>query len=157
MRRSNLTREQILAKLDDHQIFYLTLWAESRGEPFEGILAVACVIRNRVKRRKQSYRQVCLAPWQFSAWNKGQDRNHSRLMDAAEAVALGELGPATSVAGECRTIATHVIADRFRDRSHGADHYYAPASMRSKGRVPPWAEGRESVCTVGRHVFFRLE
>ena len=49
-----------------------TLWAEARGEGFEGMKAVAHVIINRWKRRHRKESTLCgvaTEPWQFSAWN----------------------------------------------------------------------------------------
>ena len=47
-----------------------TIAFESRGEPFEGQVAVAEVIRTRSRERGQTFEQVVMAPWQFSCWNR---------------------------------------------------------------------------------------
>jgi len=50
-------------------IIALTLWGEARGECPEGQRAVASVIANRARARGLTPAQVCLQPYQFSAWN----------------------------------------------------------------------------------------
>ena len=47
-----------------------TIWAEARGDGWEGMQAVASVVLNRVKQNSwygKSIVAVCLFPWQFSA------------------------------------------------------------------------------------------
>ena len=55
----------------------VTIWQEARGEPIEGKIAVAQVIRNRMNRKFHSDGTVAgtvLKPYQFSGWNT-QDSN----------------------------------------------------------------------------------
>jgi hypothetical protein len=87
-----MTRDELrtwLSPLPDEAILALTLYGEARGEPIEGIIAVGCVIRNRVndtkKRWPNTYRGVCLQPWQFSALNvTGGGVNHDRVIAMAK-------------------------------------------------------------------------
>lgn len=62
---------------DHHDVVTLarTLWGEARGEPIEGQVAVAWVIRNRADGarfagqllgREGAVAHVCLTLWQFS-------------------------------------------------------------------------------------------
>jgi len=58
--------------LSEFLIIAATLMAEAGGEPLQGKEAVASVIINRVT-PMQSAAGVCLAPYQFSCWNAGED------------------------------------------------------------------------------------
>ena len=73
-----------------------TLYGEARGESRQGKIAVACVVLNRVKRKKMcgwrdinGYRvatvaATCLKPWQFSCWNKN-DPNRKIIIQVTDA------------------------------------------------------------------------
>jgi hypothetical protein len=128
------------AHLTDVHIVACTLYGEARSESTEGILAVACVIRNRVmderNRWPKTYREVCLQPKQFSCWSKeGGEGNHAKL---AKLVADLKVGPVSDARyKECAWIATGVVNHWVRDTAHGADHYHTKA-MHPR---PPWAHG----------------
>ena len=51
----------------------MTIHSEAKGETHRGMLMVGEVIRNRVEsnRYPDSYCEVVVQPWQFSAWNTG--------------------------------------------------------------------------------------
>ena len=71
--------------LSDREVLASTLWAEARSEAVVGRIAVGCVIRNRMSRRKQTAKQVCLAKIQFSCWwPVGGEANHKRLWSLIE-------------------------------------------------------------------------
>lgn len=48
-------------------MFSLCLWREARGEGDAGMVAVGCVLRNRVMRHRTNYYIEVTAPWQFSS------------------------------------------------------------------------------------------
>jgi N-acetylmuramoyl-L-alanine amidase len=151
--------------LSDVQIVACTLYGEARSEPTEGILAVACVIRNRVTTDYgndekpdwwgEGYRGVCLKKWQFSCWlPEGGEANHARL---AKLVAALKAGTVTDERyKECAWIATGVVNNWVRDVTHGADHYHA-VSMQPR---PTWALNRVPINHLHPpkpgHVFYRL-
>ena len=121
-----------------------TLWGEARGEPDEGMCAVACVIGNRKRGRRQgklSYGEVCLERWQFSCWNEN-DPNRPRMdvidrsPDAAYSRAM--------------TVARELASGQLADFTYGATHYFAT----SLKRRPDWAIGKTPCYQVGRHLFF---
>lgn len=129
--------------LSDVHVLACTLYGEARSEPTEGILAIACVLRNRVNTALPSgYRGVCL---KFACWDDGPlsapDKtgkenltNHGRL---AKLVADLKVGPVTDPRyQECAWIATGVIKGWVRDVTNGADHYHAAGLMPR----PEWAQ-----------------
>jgi hypothetical protein len=145
--------------LSELQVFACTLYGEARSESPEGILLVANVIRNRVqdvKRRwPQSYREVCLQPWQFSCWKvEGGEGNHQKL---ANLVADLKEGKSTDNRfKECAWIATGVMNGWVRDTAFGADHYHV-----TRMKKPKWADGFVPLNNIHplprtSHLFYRL-
>lgn len=128
-----------------------TLWGEARGEGFEGMVAVAWVIRNRVEldlgddgRRDwwgEGYTGVCKAPMQFSCWNPN-DRNFPYMV-GRNVIPSGEWAVA-------RQAALAVMDGQQADPTGGATHYHA-----TRIQPPNWVRSMELTATVGRHVFYK--
>lgn len=127
-----------------------TVFAEARSEPDEGVLAVACVIWNRVRKRSwwgRALDTVCLKRWQFSCWNprtagQPEDRNY-RAMVRATNQQLARYADAVLEAQR--------VAGTDADPSKGACHYLNPAVL---PRLPKWARNREPDVVIGRHHFY---
>jgi len=153
-----MTDEDVKLALGDFDTFWLTLWAECRGEPIEGQVAVAAVIRNRVgKRFGASYKAVCLAPKQFSCWNPGTDPNHVWLMTKARLV-VGDYAerstlPADALVRQLKYLAQGVMSYDLLDNTGGADHYLTKKLFHVK--PPRWAVG-QSAKFIGTHAFLKL-
>jgi spore germination cell wall hydrolase CwlJ-like protein len=132
----------------DRDILARTLWGEARGEGQMGQIAVAWTIRNRVNDGKakswwgEGYAGVCLAPSQFSCWNKN-DPNYPFLSGISQ-IHAGELS-------RCRKAADAVVDGVVSDPTGGATHYYA-ASMR---KAPAWADRAKQTALIGNHLFFK--
>jgi hypothetical protein len=148
--------------LTDTHVLACTLYGEARSEPTEGILAVACVIRNRVNADLgndhkpdwwgEGYRGVCLQPAQFSCWSPAGGAGNYAKLEAI--VAQLKVGPVTDPRYvECAWIATGVIKDWVRDITGGADHYHTIA-MQPR---PTWAQTKVPIKSIGRHMFYRLQ
>jgi len=118
-------------------IMALTVYMESSGEAYRGMRATAAVIRNRAERRSQTILQVCMQPWQFSAWNRASDPNRKRLMDAEKDPVFWE--------------AMRACLDP-EDETDGATHYYALTIDE-----PYWAQGMTETLTLGHHRFLKEE
>ena len=146
-----MTEPEIIDALSERNVFALTLWGEVRNEPIEGIVGVACVVRNRVrtKYRGTTYRDVCLTPWQFSCWKKeGGAANHAALMAMAEAVVAGHV-PKDRAFTECAVVADGIMSNGLRDRVGSCRHYYAAGTPE-----PAWAKGKTMAYRIGGHLFF---
>lgn len=131
--------------MNDVEVVAKTLYGEARGEGLNGMLAVACVIRNRVNAKSwygEDWRGVCLKPWQFSCWNPG-DPNRKVLE------ALSYTDPKLAVAASA---ADAVINRGFQDITNGANHYCTKAVASRTS----WARGETPVATIGNHVFYKL-
>lgn len=116
----------------------LTIYLEARGESFAGKLAVAAVIRNRMKMKYQSDGTVTgtvLKAWQFEPWNTQSPHqvlvnlNNRRMQDSILAWQLVQDG---------------------RKVVNGALLFYNPRIA----RTPRWARVGRKVATIGGHEFY---
>lgn len=138
-----------MSKQRDIDIMTATLWMEARGEPDEGIQAVANVILNRYKSKKwfakidgvASIANVCLKEKQFSCWNKG-DQCDTKLPEANHQSLQWK---------KCAEFATMAANDVLPDITGGADHYFA-VSMK---KAPSWAAKMKFLCQIGNHRFYK--
>ncbi len=125
-----------------------TIFGEARGEPVEGMEAVANVVLNRVKIAQKKGRYwwgnniigVCQKPYQFSCWNKN-DPSYHRLTNVSDK----NIYFVTSL-----RIARRAVIGALPDRTKGATHYHADYVS------PYWARGEAPVKTIGRHLFYKL-
>jgi hypothetical protein len=159
-----MTRDDVLRllkPLSDEAILGLTLYGEARGEPIEGIIAVGCVIRNRVRKDLkgdtrpdwwgETYRGVCLAKWQFSCWTpKGGEDNFHTVIQAAKGLLAKT--PATPLLEQCAWVALGISRGAILDTVKGADHYHT-VQMQPR---PAWAQQFVPITQVRRHLFYRL-
>lgn len=104
------------------------VYAESRGEPYAGQVAVAAVILNRVKSSKfpNTISGVVYQPYAFTAVSDGQinlEPNQTAYNAARDAM-------------------------NGWDPTYGCIYYYNPATATSK-----WIFSRQTVVTIGKHVF----
>lgn len=138
-----------MSRAHDIDIMTKTLWMEARGEPEEGIHAVACVIYNRYKRNKwysrrwgiRSIANVCLKKQQFSCWNPG-DQCDTKLKKAKKTSPEWLL---------CEEYAIKAVDGALDDIIDGADHYYSL----SLKKTPAWAKTMKVICQIGNHRFYR--
>lgn len=130
----------------DLEVVARTLWAEARGEGFEGMVAAGWTIRNRVFDGKskswwgEGWSGVCQKPWQFSCWNKN-DPNYAYM------VGTKKIPDREYALAEKAAIAVSVGTD---DPTLGATHYYS-TTMKSP---PAWAKAGKQTVKIGRHIFF---
>jgi spore germination cell wall hydrolase CwlJ-like protein len=124
-----------------------TIWAEARGEPSAGQLAVGWVIQNRVKdnRFPDGYAEVCLQPMQFSCWNTGTPSiPEVRLYEPAWVLAL--------------ETALAVMTRKVDDPTKGATHYLnidETRKLRRNHDLPDWVSSLKVTAMIGRHTFLR--
>ena len=123
-----------------------TVFGEARGESHDGKVAIANVVMNRVANSVGRHQfgdgtvsSACLAPWQFSCWNKN-DPNRSVIQSA---------DTSDPVFAECLDIATAACAGTLDDITNGATFYYVNGSP-----MPSWAVGQTPCAQIGKHLFF---
>ena len=141
-----------MAVSHDVDITARTIFGEARGEPDEGKIAVAWVIRNRAAIAQATGRRqfgdgspasACQRPFQFSCWNNN-DPNAARLR------ALDADNP-DPVFAECLRIAEDVLGDQTPDPTDGATFYHT----RALNPPPDWSRGKTPCATIGHHLFFK--
>ncbi len=116
----------------------LTIYLEARGESFAGKLAVAAVIRNRMKMKYQSdgtVKGTVLKYRQFEPWNS--QRPHQVLVN------LNNRRMQESI------LAWQLVQDG-REVVDGAVLFYNPRIA----RTPRWARVGHKVATIGGHDFY---
>ena len=118
------------SKYSSSDIYLLAkcVYAEARGEPYVGQVAVAAVILNRVKNANfpNTISGVIYQPWAFTAVSDGQinlEPNQTAYNAATDAM-------------------------NGWDPTYGCIYYYNPATATSK-----WIFSRQVVITIGKHVF----
>lgn len=137
--------------MDDVDTMARTIWAEARGEPRDGQVAVAWAIRHRARdmrnRWPKSISAVCKQPKQFSCWN-ADDPNRAKML----AINLDRESFVVSFG-----IACLVLANDLSDASKGSNHYHTIAQPDGVREWPPeWARSMEERVRIGRHVFLRI-
>lgn len=145
----------------NHSDYFMTataLWKEARGEGESGMVAVGCVIRNRVNRKGSTYYTECIRKWAFSSITDPKD--------AQLAIWPAESDPLWQKA---QVIAADIIEGRRQDVTGGSTLYYNPnglsagnKSMRTlpDGRVIAWPDSwnqaaAQFICQIGNHLFFK--
>ena len=141
-----------------------TLFGEARGQPLEGKIAVAWVIKNRVDNsimRDMSiypgkpYHQVILKPYQFSCFNCDTVPGIACDISSEEYINNQRLkDPKTYDSkswDECYDVAEKVILNVYSDPTNNADHYANP-----KTATATWVNTEKPVATIGSHNFYRL-
>lgn len=143
---NNDIQKSTLDKFPDVQILARTIYGEARGEykncGTKALEAIGCVVRNRSIERNQSIRDVCLAPSQFSCWNRN-DPNRLKILMVNTNDKLFLI---------CLDIAQRIIENKISDFTYGSNHYYSKY-LKS---IPYWAKGRIPKITIGNHIFFKL-
>ncbi|MEM6644974.1 MAG: hypothetical protein AAF730_01860 [Bacteroidota bacterium] len=127
------------ALIDDETLWLARAVYSETKRPHEQWL-VAWVIRNRVEtgyRGRQTYHDVVLDPFQFSAFNKGNPKRSK----------YGSLLPTSTVPGWQRVlrIAHHArhLDTEYRPFPRATRHFYSERSL--PAGAPVWAEGRAPI------------
>lgn len=143
---------------EDLDLLTRTIAGEAGGESYDGQVAVAQVIRNRMNdsRFPNSIKDVVMQPKQFSAWNSGVGGNSIPQ----------NLDPNSDMYRTSREAALAALSGEVADVTGGATHYFSPAGMQdhvNKGEqsnlLPSWLEaeasrrGEEGNVTIGGHIF----
>lgn len=144
-----------------------TLMGETRGEPFEGKVAVAWVVRNRAVAKKwwgiftakdrlatgvtvldHSVTAVCLKIKQFSCWNK-DDPSYVVCKKFADPTKFQD-NLLNKQFSDCLRAVDEVFSGKALDPTKGSTHYINP-----KIANPKWDDGVEATATIGEHRFYK--
>jgi len=125
--------------LSDTELLARTLEAEAGNQGFEGMLAVASVIRNRAG-SKENIRATILKPGQFSAWN-----SLTGFANGAQGQNMKTIEPSNNA----YAAANSALGVGFQDNTGGATHYYNPDLAN-----PTWGAQKGGKWNrIGDHVF----
>ena len=124
----SLNTQQVAQSSSDLYLLAKTVYAEARGEPYEGQVAVAAVILNRDESPDfpNTIAEVVYQPWAFTAVHDGQinlEPNETAYSAARDAM-------------------------NGWDPTYGCLYYYNASTATSK-----WIFSRTTVVTIGKHVF----
>lgn len=144
-----LTKDQILQSLGDIEILALTIYGEARGEPVEGQIAVANVVRNRAITNGSTYRTECLKSHQFSCWNE-TDPNKVILYELTEKLMHGMDFP--HELKQQVWIASGIVGSALSDNTGGAKNYLEKKLYES-AKAPRWTTTMTGIRFIGNHVF----
>ena len=157
-----------MLNMSDDDLFALCVWDEAQGEPFEGKVAVARVIYNRMANKYASDGTVegtILHKWAFSGfWAEMQHGHYTQIafnFEDAEAQANRLLiqAKATPQWAECQRAVlagkpgvafTGGPAWRKLDAEPHAVLYYNPQIS-----SPKWATPEDTICDIYHHRFCR--
>ena len=134
--------------LEDLDIGARTIFGEARGEPYEGMKAVAHVILNRCSSntgqwvRDTTIKDTCQRKWQFSCWNDG-DPTKDRVVSATYE---------ENKLRECMKALLDAIGER-NDPTKGA-HHYMTIARHKQGWPNSWGPEKEPDVVIGNHEFF---
>ena len=122
------------------RILSYTIYAEARGESYQGQKAVASVIHTRSRQLKVPMAEVCQQEKQFSCWN--------RISKVPAFYGPGEgLKPADVKArNTCYTLAWLLVSGY--GRWDYLTHFYNPDKA-----TPGWRHDMKGIRTIGNHVF----
>jgi spore germination cell wall hydrolase CwlJ-like protein len=131
---------------EDLEILARTIYGEARGELYEyGIVSLIAVANVALNRRRKNFastiRDVCLAPLQFSCWNKN-DPNLDKVKNVTADCCIFR---------KCLYVAENVLEDRWPDLTDGCDHYH------NRDLKPYWAAYLKPKRIFGRHYFYNLK
>src|SRR5262245_5781594 len=114
----------------------MTIFQEARGEPFAGKIAVANVIRNRMRSSGKTAAEVVLKPYAFSGWmTVDPNRIPSSIIDDTDPVVK-----------EC---ADAWISSESQNLVANATLYANIESVK-----PSWLSAANEVVKIGHHTFF---
>src|SRR5574343_888956 len=144
------TLDPTLAALTPEQLVLVTLYGEARGEPIEGQVAVANVIKNRLKRGDWGTSLTAvLGSWaQFSClWPSLGGKNYNAVLEAARGLLEG--APLSPSLRQIEWVVEGVFGSKILDNTLGACHYYAVGIP-----APYWDTNSATfVGQKGRHLF----
>lgn len=117
----------------------MTIWREASDQGKAGMDGVAWVILNRMRERKQTASQVCLAPLQFSSMDGPHQSASLRWPTAYD----WSFRLAFDVWHAC-------MSNRTPDPTEGSDLYYATIIP-----APEWTARAEFKVQIGQQRFYR--
>jgi len=132
-----------------------TIFGEARGESIEGLVAVGNVIMNRAIASKNSVKEICIAPKQFSCWNQDEP-NFDLVRNLLSQLENGDEIKDPYIR-QCIAVARAICNEDFLDNTHSSKNYvtvqrHQLAKARNAGS-DQWILRMKPVVIIGKHVF----
>ncbi|KAK9882351.1 hypothetical protein WA026_020873 [Henosepilachna vigintioctopunctata] len=130
-----------VSALTDREIFAKTVYGEARGEPVEGQIWVAWVIKNRARANKKYWGgskigDVCRHPYQFEPWNGKTD------------IIITE----PAVYKRIKTLTDQIYDDPPSQDPTDGSQYFHSTYMK---KYPSWVKNCKKTRTIGHHIFYK--
>ena len=127
------SNEAQAASKDEKVCMALNIYHEARGEGFEGMIAVANVVVNRM-RSKRYPSTACAVIYQHKQFSWTLDPH---------------LKPVLQFSPEILRIASLALTGKLKDNTGGALYFHA------KRITPYWASSKRKTAVIGNHVFYQ--
>lgn len=139
-----LTQASMIASQKQHWCLATAIYFEARGENYRGQVAVAQVVRNRVKHRAYP-NSICSVVFQNQSW-----KNRCQFSFACDGIP--ERIKEKKAWKQAEEIATKVInGDIYLAEVANATHYHANYVR------PKWAPKLRKLTKIGVHIFYRFK
>ncbi len=139
-----LTQASMIASQKQHWCMATAIYFEARGESYRGQVAVAQVVRNRVKHGAYP-NSICSVVFQNQSW-----KNRCQFSFACDGVP--ERVNEKTAWKQAEEIATKVInGDIYLAEVANATHYHANYVR------PKWAPKLKKLTNIGVHIFYRFK
>lgn len=123
----------------------MTVALEAGVETLQGKVAVAFVIRNRMKALNRTASQIVFQPKQFSCWNDSFAGNQMNLSQMF----------VSQVWADCMN-AVSVMLREEPDPTFGATSYLNEAlTLKMNGSLPGWTGTMTKTASIGRQSFYK--
>jgi len=140
--------------LSDDWIMGLTIYAESRGEPREGRIAVGTVILQRVEHRDwdgKNITDVCLWPYQFSCYLPSDPKRATLLIIARDKdYHYGKNAPLR----QCVDIASGLINSTITEDSDLVSFHCCQYLTTAAKEDADWWKSMKFIKKIGGHEFY---
>lgn len=133
----------------EHFMLAVTIWAEARGEGYDGMRAVGYVIANRMKknfRTDGTIEGTVRWPLQFSCWNSNDPniaKMNKQYLDNSSGMEYYQWETAKQIARDIMRTGTEY------DITNGSLFYHAEYVN------PNWADNKNKSVVIGQHIFYR--
>ena len=127
-----------------------TIYGEAGGEGYNGMKAVANVIKNRADNKNKNPLDIVLQKKQFSMWNnKPDDTSRMNYINSIEKKAAKNKSEETAWNNAKDLVDTH-IKQKGDDNTKGAQFYHTTSIK------PNWNWNKlEHTTTIGNHIFYK--
>ncbi|QBG48122.1 cell wall hydrolase [Verrucomicrobia bacterium S94] len=126
------------------RIVSYTIYAEARGEDYEGKRAVASVIATRALLLRRTMAEICLHEKQFSCWNN--------IYEVPESYVAGNYSNLNDIVARADSYALAWELLSYNRKWDRFTHFYNPSKA-----SPSWASKLKGVKMIGNHVFGFME